>query len=120
MSDLRSRVLAVQFDGIVAEELWRVLGGAPHLLLEEKAKIVDDLPTLEPSKVRDLYTKMKRAKEKSFGKHIGSILRMSTDYIEALGSGEMVDVYDVDDALAVASRFKCDWLPTIGIASRTI
>ncbi len=118
LSDLRSRVLAVQFDGIVAEELWRVLGGAPHLLLEEKAKIVDDLPTLEPSKVRDLYTKMKRAKEtirQTYREHSADVDRL----YEALGSGEMVDVYDVDDALAVASRFKCDWLPTIGIASRT-
>ena len=61
LRDLRTRVLAMHLD-FDAEELWGLLGGSPHLTLEEKTKVVLDLPTLEPPAIDRLVEDLKKFK----------------------------------------------------------
>ena len=118
LRDLRDRVLAMHLEGIEIEELWRVLAGSPHLNLEEKARIVDELPTLSPSRLSDLFIRLKRSENllrQSYPTHAKDLTRL----YEAIGTGEIADAYDVDGTLAVASRTGCEWLPSMAISSRT-
>jgi tetratricopeptide (TPR) repeat protein len=115
--ELRDRVMAMHLDHVEPAELWRLLGGSPHLSLEEKAKVVDELPALGAARRREVYGKLKRAEkllEQMFQNGVGDMARL----YEALRTGEMADVYDVEGALATASRWQCGWLPTMAIASR--
>jgi hypothetical protein len=115
---LRSRVLELDLDGIHTSEFWRLLGGSPNLSLEEKAKVVTELPVLGIDDVRKLYSKLERAEnlvEQLAPEGGEDVARL----YEALAAGEMADVYDVDGALAVATRWQCEWLPLVGIWSRT-
>ena len=64
LRELQSRVLEMHLDGVDPRELWRVLGGSPHLSLEQKARVVNELPTLGVAGVRELYGKLKRAEHR--------------------------------------------------------
>ena len=118
LRDLRTRVLAMRFEGVDAKELWRLLGGSPQLLLEEKAKVVEDLPALGAAAARELLAKLQRAERGSKDAYQESINAVAKLY-EALADGDITDIYDVAGLLAVASRCKCPGLPTIAIGSRS-
>ena len=112
---LRSRVLSMHLE-VDKDELWRLLGGSPHLSLEEKARIVEDLPGLQAYAVRDIYVRLERTEQrlKQTGPKDDSILRL----YEALASGEITDVYDLDGTLALAERRGCRWLPELALESK--
>jgi Flp pilus assembly protein TadD len=118
LRDLRARVLAMRLEGVDVQELWRLLGGSPHLVLEEKAKVVDELPSLDASGAQKLFANLERAERQLKEAYPGSAAEVSRLY-EALGAGEITGVYDVEGALAMAGLRGSQWLPVIAIASRT-
>jgi len=117
LRELRDRVMGLRLEDVEPAELWHLLGGSPHLSLEEKAKVVDELPTLGTAQVRELYAKLKHTERRltrTYREQSAEIVRL----YESLASGEMADVYDVEGSLAVADRWQCGRLPVVAIASR--
>lgn len=117
LRELRHRVLAMHLEEVEPEELWRVLGGSPHLSLEEKARVVDELPTLEAGGAGKLYEKLKRAEEqlrRVYSRETADVTRL----YEALATGEMEDVYDLAGALSIADRWGSRNLLRVAIFSR--
>ena len=114
---LRARVRGMRFEGVEPAELWRILGGSPHLSLAEKTRVVEGLPALGTAEVRELYGKLKWAEDRLlqvYRRESASLARL----YEALANGKMADVYDLEGALSVAKRWGCPRLPLIAIFSR--
>jgi tetratricopeptide (TPR) repeat protein len=110
--------LKIDWGGIEPREFWRLLGGSPHYSLMEKARMVEQLPSLSLAGLRDLHEKLKSSEQRlrqSYQHHAANVIRL----YEALASGEMADVYDYENAIAVAKRYDLCWLPFIAIRSRT-
>ena len=118
LRDLRSRVLAMRFEGIEVEELWRLLGGSPHLTLAEKTKVVDELPGLGLAGVQRLFATLMSAKRRLDGAFPRNTEDVAVLY-DALRHGVIGDVYDVEGLLEVAERRTLPSFPIISVASRT-
>jgi hypothetical protein len=116
LHELRSRASKLAVDGVSGEELWRLVGGSPHLSLEEKAKILDQLPTSDSAGIQALCSKFREAK-REFEEIYKSPKEVGMLY-EVLSNGRMTDVYDVADALAVATASGYKDFPFIAIASQ--
>jgi len=113
--NLRQTVLKMRLEGVDTRQLWDALGGAPHLLLEEKATIVKNLPALPPEKLSALSAKLLRARETFDATFGGSLVQR---LYEALGDGELTDSYDVEGAIAIAKDPRFKWLPDLAIRVR--
>jgi Flp pilus assembly protein TadD len=119
LRDLRTATsnLERDWDGIDPAEFWRLLGGSPSFSLMEKAKIVEQLPSLPPAGLRDLYGKLRGFEQRlrqAYPDHSADVSRL----YDALAGGEIADVYDYENAIAVAKRYDLRWLPYIAIACR--
>lgn len=120
LRDLRASTyqLKIDWNGIDPVEFWRLLGGSPRFSLAEKARMVDQLASLSPEKLRALFEKLRFGEfqlRKTFPMEMEAITRL----YEALAGGEMADVYDFDNAIAVAKRHNVHSLPFLAIRSRT-
>ena len=118
LRDLRARVLGMRLEEVDAANLWRLLGGSPHLSLEEKARVVDELPGLGAGAVIELYGDLEHAEQGLNAVFPDGAAAISRLY-EALANGEMTDAYDVEGALAVAGQTGFQRLPEIAIWSRS-
>jgi Flp pilus assembly protein TadD len=120
LRELRATVLGSKIDwgGSDPAEFWRVLGGSPHFSLMEKARIVEQLPSLGPAPLGEMYERLKLAEQRMRELYRGQEADITRLY-EALAGGEMADVYDYENAIAVAKRRSLRWLPFIAISSRT-
>jgi Flp pilus assembly protein TadD len=110
--------LKIDWGGIEPHEFWRLLGGSPQLSLVEKARMVEELPLLPLSGLRELYEKLKLSEQRLLEWYQLRSAEVARLY-EALAGGEMADVYDYENATAVAKRYGLRWLPFIAIRSRT-
>lgn len=113
--ELKSCVLKLKLKVIDNRELWRLLGGSPLLSLEEKAKVVDQLASMNATRVARLYEKLRG--DESLLKEVlppgqGAVI---CDLYEAISSGEMADPYDIDAAFAKGSADHCGTLPALSI-----
>jgi len=119
LRDLRERTckLSIDWGGTVPAEFWRVLGGSPHLSLMEKERIVRQLPSQSVDRLRELYEKLAGAETR-----LRQMCRAQPEAVarlyQALSEGDMADVYDWENALAVANRYGLRRLPFIAIGSR--
>lgn len=94
---LRAKVRARK--GWKPEEFWRLLGGAATLTLEEKRRIVDELPTLAPERLRAL-TKQLAEEEQAWLK--GTRTKRLPEVIRR---GYMVAADDVQGAAAAEPHY---------------
>ena len=119
LRDLRRQVCSLQIDwgGIDPVEFWRLLGGTPQYSLAEKARMVGQLTALPPGRLAELHGKLLRSEQRSLTMYRGREKDVQHLYL-ALSRGEMADVYDYENAIAVAKRYGLLWLPYIGIQSR--
>ena len=105
------------WNGIDPAEFWRLLGGSPSFSLMEKAKMIEQLPALSRAGLRELYGKLKDF-EKRLRQLYSDRSAEITRLYDALAGGEMADVYDYENAIAVAKRYDLRLLPNIAIACR--
>ena len=119
LRDLRRQVCSLQVDwgGIDPAEFWRLLGGSPQFSLAEKTRMVEQLTSLPLGGLADLHGKLARSERRLLGAYRGKERDVAHLYL-ALAGGEMADVYDYENAIAVAKRYGLRWLPYIGIRSR--
>jgi tetratricopeptide (TPR) repeat protein len=116
---LREKICGLRIDwgNIDAREFWRLLGGSPHLSLAEKARVVEQLPTLSVMEFYELFMKLNRVEKsllRTYRRETAAVAKL----YEALAGGEMADVYDCDGALAVAQKWSSGSLPIVAISSR--
>jgi Flp pilus assembly protein TadD/DNA-binding transcriptional ArsR family regulator len=119
LRDLRTATCNLQrdWDGIDPAEFWRLLGGSPSFSLMEKAKMVEQLPSLPTARLRELYGKLRLFEERlgqSFPGYAADVTRL----YDALAGGELADVYDYENAIAIAKQYDLLLLPYIAIACR--
>ncbi len=119
LRDLRDLTcqMNIDWDDIDSGEFWRLLGGSPHFSLAEKARMVEQLASLSPVGLHALFDKLQLGEQqlrKMFPMEIEAITRL----YEALAGGEMADVYDFENATAVAKRHSVRSLPFVAIQSR--
>lgn len=120
LRELRTKVLGLQIDwgGIEPGEFWLVLGGSPHFSMMEKARIVERLASLGREGLGELYGRLKVAKLRLRALYPRESRDVTTLY-GSLAGGELADVYDCENAIAVAKRYGLRQLPFIAIRSRT-
>ena len=116
---LRRKTLGLRLTGVDSKQLWEVLGGAPHLLLEEKARIVERLPELESAETGTLYAKLALAKRHLERIHTNDLSAVQRLY-DALAIAELTDVYDIEGLIAISNRDpeRLKRLPGIALQSR--
>ncbi|HEV2988173.1 MAG TPA: AAA family ATPase, partial [Candidatus Angelobacter sp.] len=119
LRDLRATTcnLKIPWNGIDPSDFWRLLGGSPHFSLVEKARVVEQLPSLTPSRLRELYEKLRFFEQRlrqNYHREVAMVVRI----YDALACGEMADVYDYENAIAIAKRYGLYRLPLIAIACR--
>ena len=117
MRELRTRVLAMSFEDLKADEFWRVLGGSPHLSPEEKVRIVQELPSLKPAALRELFGKLKMDEDRMIAAYPNRRIEITRIY-EALANGELKDPYDTEGALSLANRWNLPWLAVAAVVAR--
>jgi tetratricopeptide (TPR) repeat protein len=120
LRDLRRSTCQLKTDwaGIDPLEFWRLLGGSPSFSLAEKARMVEQLTSLSSAELRSLFDKLQLGEQQlrqMYSEAEEDIARL----YEALAGGEMADVYDFENAIAVAKRHNLLWVPFIAIRSRT-
>jgi tetratricopeptide (TPR) repeat protein len=120
LRDLRetTRTLGIDWSGIEPAEFWQVLGGSPYFSLQEKARMLEQLTSLSAASLGELYEKLKLVRQRLreyYRREVEDVNRL----YQALAGGDMADVYDYENAIAVAKRYGLRRLPFIGIRSRT-
>lgn len=121
LRDLRERACtyAMDWDGIDPKEFWRLLGGSPHFSLAEKERVVEQLPVLGRSGLREMYEGLQAAKAELAQRYKGIETAVSRLY-EGLARGDIADVYDYEETTAVGDRWGEPALPIVAIASRLL
>ena len=115
LSDLRARVLGMRLDGIDDKELWRVLGGCPGLTLVQVASLVGKLPSFKAAYLQHINMLLKDSEE-SYKYGIPQQSEDIARLYEALATGDMADVYDLEGAVSIARQEGRYWLPGVAIA----
>jgi len=118
LRELRERTcnLNIDWDGIEPTEFWRLLGGSPNFSLGDKARIVEQLPSVTLNDLHQLHGKLL-----GFTRRMSSVFRESADVArlqEALAGGEIADVYDSENTVALAKRYGLNWLPFTAVRTR--
>jgi Flp pilus assembly protein TadD/DNA-binding transcriptional ArsR family regulator len=119
LRDLRIATSNLQrdWDAIDPAEFWRLLGGSPSFSLMEKARVVEQLTALPLAGLRDLYGKLRDFEQRLRQKYPDNSAEVTRLY-DALAGGEMADVYDYENAIALAKRYDLRDLPYLAIACR--
>ena len=115
--ELEQRVLHAPLDWsrCRAEEFWHRLGGAWVLSLEEKQHIVERLETMTAADIQAVLQDIERWQEETMAL-LG--LEHTQILMEALRSGDMATLTDVDGADAAAERLNAPALHTIARLER--
>jgi tetratricopeptide (TPR) repeat protein len=119
LRELRTTTCNLQRDwgGIDPAKFWRLLGGSPSFSLMEKAKMVEQLALLSVAGLHEVYVKLEDF-EQRLGDDFAGLAADVTRLYDALAGGDMADVYDYENAIALAQRYNLRWLPYIAIACR--
>ena len=117
---LRQTVLGlkIEWGGIDRQEFWRLLGGSPQYSLEEKARIVEKLAGMTGGEIEKLFAELQRSERQRlhfFPRQSDALARL----YEALANGDVADVYDWEEFVAIAQRWGLPRLPYIAIRCRT-
>jgi len=118
LREMKAKVCGMRIDwgGIEPGDFWRLLGGSPHYSLAERARVVEQLPSLKKEELRELYERLRRA-EQDLARATREPEAVAKLY-EVLADGEMADVCDWEMAVAVAERCGLRRLPFVAIQSR--
>ncbi len=119
LRELREQVLRldINWGGIDPREFWRLLGGAPFLSLTEKTRVVNLLSNASLV-ASDTYETLRRIERLILTLAIATPQAVA-QLLQAIASGEMADIYDYENAIAVAKRFDLGQLPLLGIRTKS-
>jgi len=104
---LQNRAVRLRLEDVEPGRIVAFARGSPHLSLEEKARLVDELPDLGGAPTGAV--RKTEAGRETFGTDVSKRGRRCGRLYEALGTGEMADVYDLESALAPASGKERHW-----------
>ena len=82
--------------------------------------MVERLAVLSQAELRELFEKLQLGELQLRQMCPAAAAEDVTRLYEALAGGEMADVYDLDNAIAVAKRISVRWLPFVAIRSGTL